>query len=40
MFINKLVDCLNISKIELIGSENIATEYKYTLSDPIGKSYK
>ena len=33
----QLVDCLNISRIELIGSENIATEYKYNLSHPTWK---
>jgi hypothetical protein len=29
-----MIDCLNISRIELIGPTNITTEYKYTLSDP------
>jgi hypothetical protein len=30
----QMIDCLNISRIELIGPTNITTEYKYTLSDP------
>ena len=30
----QLLDCLNISKIELTGSENIVAEYKYNLSTP------
>jgi hypothetical protein len=29
----QMIDCLNIDRIELIGSTNITTEYKYTLSD-------
>jgi hypothetical protein len=31
---NKMIDCLNISKIELIGSENLTAKYNYSLSDP------
>ena len=30
----QMIDCLNISRIELVGPTNIKTEYKYTLSDP------
>jgi hypothetical protein len=30
----RMIKCLNIDRIELIGPTNIATEYKYTLSDP------
>lgn len=30
---HKMIDCLNISKIEIVGSENIMTEYDYNLSD-------
>ena len=30
---NQMINCLNISRIELIGSENIVKEYRYTLSD-------
>jgi len=29
----QMIDCLNISRIELIGPTSITTEYKYTLSD-------
>lgn len=29
----KLIECLNISKIEIIGQENLKKEYNYTLSD-------
>ena len=29
----QMIDCLNISRIELIGPTNITAEYKYTLSD-------
>jgi hypothetical protein len=29
----QMIDCLNINKIEIIGSENIVTEYRYNLSD-------
>ena len=31
---SKMIDCLNISKIELIGSENVSAKYNYSLSDP------
>ena len=31
---SKMIDCLNISKIELIGSENVTAKYNYSLSDP------
>jgi hypothetical protein len=30
---SQLVECLNISRIELVGAENIVTEYPYSLSD-------
>ena len=29
-----MIDCLNISKITIVGSENILAEYNYSLSDP------
>ena len=31
---DKMIDCLNISKITIVGSENILAEYNYSLSDP------
>ena len=31
---DKMIDCLNISKIAIVGSENILAEYNYSLSDP------
>ena len=31
---DKMINCLNISKISIVGSENILAEYNYSLSDP------